>query len=908
MNAENTSLRAPSIVMSPRRAGVVVPNALSFSRAAMRELVRGRYRVEKVRFDLDSEGRGEVLYRLIGGGWTFHFFLVSTKLPEEQKTDRNFAQSWDAMGVLCQGEWTAEREARLRREVPKQRAGYADYDTLIYARGNRSARLFDHVVESLAAGRQPDPHLLAPVGYILRTTAFIGNGQLGTRPFAGYEPDHPLRRPYHAQFCSAFMLREYVFDLVDHMARARNPRAARLARPYRRYLGLGNAAATGLVPFVVNHPHLMHRWCLAYETALARAEHRPAKPDDDVTHRFGRLLDRSIRHFIESERPSDGVFSTPQDLAADLSRLRAAFEEFRAHGTVESKPTPLPWVALHDWAERHLHPEAAEILSAIVIEIHPDIVDAAADDFYADERFEVQPEMTVAQLRDIVQEQYAWALAPHYRDVPAQHFWYRSSKAPRDVRRGLRGRDQALEAETSMDTVLQTQRLWAFLERARHDARVADIVCVRPDLRHIVARIQSLAGLQYAELREHWLASGFSPFAPVRFALSFYGLEKFEAAVPKSVRGTFMQGAPIAEDVADGIDGDWPFPLMPTSETSTQPLTLAPLPMSIGGAAVSAAADAAERSESLIIAPRELARMVQTALQGHGAALGVAEDAASLVMFSQACGEPAVAALLQQCSDGRVSRHGRVDVVNRGEALALLDAHESSALLAAPAAFDLAYALAHTNTHGVGAAVVSQAVDAWMVNELALKSARRHTIGLLMWQSPISNRAMSCGYAVAGPGESGPWYARSTSAAPSSLQEALLAAAADAAETVEASDALRALVGTTPLELASAVAMALEPARDAQVDPQGSFAIVCIRPPSPGVADTVFDALARSDLGGSVWTSAEVCHRHEAWLRRGVTLLRSEFAALGEAGAALLVPEAQEPRLLKEGADPLKVF
>ena len=172
--------------MSPVRARAAVPNALSFSRATMRELLRGRYRIEKLRFELDREGRGEVLYRLVGGGWVFHFFLVSDKLPEAQKTDRNFAPSWDAMGVLCQGDWTAEREARLRREVPKQRAGFADYDTLIYARGNRSARLFDHVVESLAAGRQPDPKLLAPVGYILRTTAFIGNGQLGTRPFAGY--------------------------------------------------------------------------------------------------------------------------------------------------------------------------------------------------------------------------------------------------------------------------------------------------------------------------------------------------------------------------------------------------------------------------------------------------------------------------------------------------------------------------------------------------------------------------------------------------------------------------------------------------------------------------------------------------------------------------------------------------
>src|SRR5258706_13901104 len=149
------------------------------------------------------------------------------------------------MGVLCQGEWTAEREARLRIEVPKQRAGYADYDTLVYARGNRSARLFEHVVERLAAGQQPDAALLARIGYILRTTAFIANGQLGTRSYAGFEPDHPFRRPYHAQMASAFLLPEYVYDLVDPMARARNPGAARLAPPLCRHLRRAHSTPPG---------------------------------------------------------------------------------------------------------------------------------------------------------------------------------------------------------------------------------------------------------------------------------------------------------------------------------------------------------------------------------------------------------------------------------------------------------------------------------------------------------------------------------------------------------------------------------------------------------------------------------------------------------------------------------------
>jgi len=141
-------------------------------------------------------------------------------------------------------------------------------------------------------------------------------------------------------------------------------------------------------------------------------------------------------------------------------------------------------------------------------------------------------------------------------------------------------------------------------------------------------------------------------------------MEKFEAVLPKSVRGTFMQGAPIAEDVANGIDGDWPFPLMPSPDTGDSPAYLAPLPLSSHSAPSCVLADGDE-SATLLIAPHELARMAHTAMQGHGAALGVAEDAARLVMFSQARGRHAVAALLRHCADGSIARDARVDIVGR---------------------------------------------------------------------------------------------------------------------------------------------------------------------------------------------------------------------------------------------------
>ena len=47
------------------------------------------------------------------------------------------------------------------------------------SRANKSLRLFTHVVDSLARGRQPEPALLGSIGYLMRTTAVYGNGKFG---------------------------------------------------------------------------------------------------------------------------------------------------------------------------------------------------------------------------------------------------------------------------------------------------------------------------------------------------------------------------------------------------------------------------------------------------------------------------------------------------------------------------------------------------------------------------------------------------------------------------------------------------------------------------------------------------------------------------------------------------------
>lgn len=863
-----------------RRATGAVANALSFSRAAMRELVRGRWRVEKVRIDLDEEGRGEVLYRLVGHGWVFHFFLVSTRLPEELKLDRNFAQSWDAMGVLCQGDWTPEREAYLRREVPKQRAGRADYDTLIYARGNRSGRLFEHVVESLAACRQPDAAKLAEVGYVLRTTAFIGNGQLGTRPLAGFEPDHPMRRPYHAQMWSGFLLREYVFDLIDHLARVRNPAAASLDPAFRRYLGLGNSAATGLVPFIVNHPLLIHHWLQAYETASSEARSRPVRPDEPSTQQFESLLAKATRYFEEGSTQTDIAFSGNRDVARELARVADLFNEYRTQRTVAGVETTTPWQAIHEELSRSEVAEATEVFSAILLELYPEIVDRHSDGYLVDERLVVDPAMTLPRLKEIVQTNYSWVFREKDGAEDPHYFWYRSTQAPRDLRRGLLNLAPELEAETAMDVASRVRALLQRLNDCASAWQVADLLAAHPELRHIVARVQTLAKAKHGELQVDFQAKHFSPFAPIRFVLAFFGMEKFESALPKSVRGAFMQGAPIAEDVERGIDGVWPFPLAPgfkgRDEAALPPLQPAPLKAPPVLTAEQQAQAPSGGNDFVVVAPIELLRLLYGALQAAGLELGAAEEAAEMVLFAEGLFGGAVPSLLRQLERDGMRRQPAAP--RRDDRMWVQDALGQSALAFASTALDMACARALTK--GSGLSLVLHADGPENVCEIARRCAERGLLGLLLWHGEQP------GLVVAGPGQPEPWMIRAEHRAPSLFFQKLSISAGLAGASAQVDDLLAATPG---------------------------FMLLC-RDPANGEVPTDVGAWQQIMRDGGVmsmrsWYPDQMEQERKGWHRHGLRMSTVDFDALTKAAAKLFVPEEQEHRLRPdEGTDPLKVF
>ncbi len=269
--------RPAAVVMTPERLGAARPTRHSFAASALRSVVRERWSVELERWTVDGEGVGEAVYRVETPTDVLRFVVFSTVIDEADRTHR----PGGGLGVgrdRCPRRRGSRRSAaaRLRAQVPRQEQGVADSDSLVWTRGNRSSRFFEHVVSALAAGHQPDAALLGCSPYVIRSTAYYSNGRFGLASYGGLRQRRSVAAPYRAHMVAAWLFREFSCDLVEHLAGLRAPSAVRLDASWRRSLGIGNATGLGMVPYVINHPAILDRWVGVRETALAAARSQPA--------------------------------------------------------------------------------------------------------------------------------------------------------------------------------------------------------------------------------------------------------------------------------------------------------------------------------------------------------------------------------------------------------------------------------------------------------------------------------------------------------------------------------------------------------------------------------------------------------------------------------------------------------
>lgn len=542
-------LRAPETVMRLSRMGSAHPTRLSFLRVMLRRMAHEGWRFDRPVWEIDVKGVGRAVYRAIGPVRTYSLVAFAHDLPDDMRSDRVIATAWDATFTLFDGTPGRDDLDRLQANVPLQEAGRITVRELSLSRANRSVRLWAHVVERLAAGRQPDLSEIDAVGYLMRTTAVYGSGKFGAADRSDIADRPELAAPFQAEMLSVWLTRQFTVDIVEHMAAAKGGTAAvRLSPEIRRGLGVGNSTGLGMAPFLVRHPMLLNNWMVARETALARVRALPSAS--------GRAVSDLMAAFAQARANAAGWHSQHPvqlarlaDLHADLDRIGARLAGFPGNET-------LPWNALWLWGEQNLTLEGQEALLALMLEPHGDLVDDLAAGMSADEAaaFRIDGAMRAGALRDLLCQTYGWALSIDFSSPEAQaRFWY-VSQEKLEPRLGDRATDEGAAREQPLCTARLARALFDDLAGADEGMSVAAFLLSHPQHRFMVRRAQCAARHPYAEVQDNLIAADMLPIDLMRCKLAFFGASHFDPRSDKWVRISLFQGAPYPLDMSMETD------------------------------------------------------------------------------------------------------------------------------------------------------------------------------------------------------------------------------------------------------------------------------------------------------------------------------------------------------------------
>ncbi len=557
-----SALRDPAVVMDPATVGAARPFRHSFSRSLIRRAASAEWRLVDRHVALDDEGQGEVRYVIEAEGHTLSFVGFTIVTEEGGHTDRVIGTDWEITAALVDGPLDDELLATLRSEVPKQERGRLDPRVLTLTRGNRSVRFFDAVADRLAAGRQPDPELVADTRYLMRSTAFYGNGKYGMRSFDGLDAEHPVGAPYRAQMLCGWCYRELSFDVVEHVARVRGgDAAARLDDGWDRFFGLGNATGMGLVPFAFKHPAIVDAWASVREVGLARVRARRPDPDEVAVVRAWLL--RACEHFATGTDRDCAPFHSPAQLVGITDTLLRFVDDEFADGITDGC-----WDRLLAMADS-IDVEMRELLVAALGEIDR-TTDAEVDEWLRVDESSVATPETVAELRARIAERFGWLDGVALDDT----YWWLLTDNNEEPRRAPHDRLDADNRELVIDVALRVRRLRDTLESWDAAAAVAEVLVAHPEHRLAVDRLAGPAH-RYGEPRDNACSADYLPLQLQRFQLAMYGMDDYRPKSTDWLRVALFQGAPRLADLGtpDRLTDDWMLPARPgTGPTEGNPL------------------------------------------------------------------------------------------------------------------------------------------------------------------------------------------------------------------------------------------------------------------------------------------------------------------------------------------------
>ena len=545
-------MRAPDEIMRLDRLGAAFPTRLSFMRVLVRRMAREQWQFSKPLDTLDENGFGHVVYTVNTGSRCYSLVAFSHDLDPGQRSDRVIADAWDATFNLFDGIPDNEDILRLARNTPRQEAGRFSQDELVLARANKSERLFNHVVDALTAGQQPDLAQVIKAGYLMRTTAVYGSGKFGCADRNKIAGREEINGSFQVEMLTVYLIRLFAIDLAEHIARARNPGASQLAPELRRLIGIGNATGLGMAPFLVNHQVLLHKWVYAKELALARIRSIVSFPpsiaaDLNLTLRQAQL---HIRHWqVDDSEQKQRINELQGDLLELITRLPDLLTQ------------PQPGNAIFSWVDENLGLEARELIISVLLECNADQVDDLGEDMLAELDDAWDPAMTVKEVAMRLDSLYPWitGIDPDLPETSHRVWYYSAEKL--EPRLGTRAKNPDLMAEMPLAIGRDLATLKKQLNTQSDEQTMLQFCAAHPALRHVVKRVQTSSQFPYSEIADNLLGEGFRPIDLLRFKLAYFGATAFDPKSALWTRVTMYQGAPLPDQLNTRNADNWAFPL-----------------------------------------------------------------------------------------------------------------------------------------------------------------------------------------------------------------------------------------------------------------------------------------------------------------------------------------------------------
>ena len=543
-------LRDPNTIMKLSRLGSFHQSKLSFLRSFLNEFKDWEYK--KDLFNLDKNGFGEAVYSFKKKDRVYSLVCFANEIKDEERSDRVIATKWDAAFTLYDGVPSKKDIERLKNEVPKQEVGRLSFKELTLSRANKSVRVFNHVVESLSIGKQPDLELLSKVGYLYRTTAVYGSGKFGLADRFRIKNREEINGPFRLEMMLVYLVRQFTFDQVNFVAHHKNPKkAVKLEENICKNLGIGNSTGLGMAPFIVNHPTLLNNWILSRETALKKIREIKNVEDKD-SNLFIECVKKSLTNITswntESPYQQNKIKFLLKDLEKFISYIENKFD-FK---------TEYPFNKIYIWLEKETCEECIEYLVSIMMEPYDNITEPLVKNMSSDEDkyFNIPTNRTVEELRTIVEKKYPNILDINFeKKENYQNFWF-ISKNKEEPRLADRFEEHGSELEQPLAIARDIKQLYEKLLVSKNTLTIAEFLSNNSKLRHVVRRAFIIEKFPYSEIQDNTISNNIIPIDMLRLKLSFFGALKFDPRSDKWLRICMFQGAPLPNELKN-YDKQW---------------------------------------------------------------------------------------------------------------------------------------------------------------------------------------------------------------------------------------------------------------------------------------------------------------------------------------------------------------